>query len=383
MSGTRFLIRTSHGTRLVADPGTGRLRHDTLTDSVDVLALPLDEQSCLLVRRDGGPLSATATGANVGPLLSCRSVPDDGGITLRLIPGGVVTALPGGGVALDRDTIGQWERFAFEPEQPGNPNALFLPAALPDDEATPTLLASRLAQANAGTRRRALVALSGRPDLVPIFVALRRVLSGGPERSPWHTRAHLAAGIEAHGWQVGDHTYGNPAIIDGEYAPLSIGRYCSIAGGVHIVLANHVTDTITTYPFAALARFWPSAPDDTAADHTADGVAIGHSVWIGQGVTILPGAAIGDGSIIGAGAVVGGPVPPFAVVVGNPARITRIRFAPDIVERLLTVAWWNWPDERVDRFIPLLLERDIDAFLRATEAVVEMPDVLDLPPGGS
>ncbi len=365
MPETRCLIRTNHGSRLVADPDTGRLGHDTLTDSIDVLALTLDEHSCLLVRRDGGPLSATLTGANAGPLLSCRLVPDDGGITLRLVPGGIVTALPGGGVALDRDTIGQWERFTLEPERHAEA-ALFLPPALPHDMSAPAMLANRLAKANPRVRSRALVSLGDRPDFVPIFTALRRALSGGPERSPWHTRAHLASGIDAHGWQVGDHTYGNPAIIDGEYAPLSIGRYCSIAGGVHIVLANHAIDSVTTYPFAALARFWPSAPDDKA-DHTGDGVAIGHSVWIGQGATILPGSAVGDGAIIGAGAVIASPVPPFAVAVGNPARITRVRFTPDIVERLLAVAWWNWPDERVDRFIPLLLERDVDAFLRAAE----------------
>jgi len=37
------------------------------------------------------------------------------------------------------------------------------------------------------------------------------------------------------------------------------------------------------------------------------------------------------------------------VLVGNPARITRYRFVPDIIERLLRLAWWNWPDEKVRR----------------------------------
>ena len=363
MAVTRFLVRTDHGTRLVVDPVTGAFGHDDRADSVEVLALPLDDHSCFLTRRDGVSFSAMPNGANAGPLLSCRLAADGEGVTLRLIPGGLVTALPGGGVALDRDTIGRWERFTLEPERADVDCSLLFPAASIEDAATPGIIANRLAQADPETRRRALASLAERPDIVAIFVALRRALSGGAERSPWHTRAHLAAGIETHGWQIGDHTYGNPVIVDGEYAPLSIGRYCSIAGGVQIVLANHATDSVTTYPFGALARFWPSAPLRKGVDHVGAGVAIGHSVWLGQGVTILPGSAIGDGAIIGAGSVVAGLVPPFAVAVGNPARVVRVRFNQDVVERLLTAAWWNWPDEQVDQFIPLLLGNDIEAFL--------------------
>lgn len=50
-------------------------------------------------------------------------------------------------------------------------------------------------------------------------------------------------------------------------------------------------------------------------------VFIGENVWIGDKATILPGVSIGDGSVIGANAVVTKDVPPYSVVVGNPARI--------------------------------------------------------------
>ena len=43
---------------------------------------------------------------------------------------------------------------------------------------------------------------------------------------------------------------------------------------------------------------------------------------IGANATILPGIEIGEGAMIGAGSVVVRSVPPYAVVVGNPARIT-------------------------------------------------------------
>lgn len=43
---------------------------------------------------------------------------------------------------------------------------------------------------------------------------------------------------------------------------------------------------------------------------------------IGANATILPGITIGSGAMIGAGAVITRSVPPNAIVVGNPARIT-------------------------------------------------------------
>ena len=47
-----------------------------------------------------------------------------------------------------------------------------------------------------------------------------------------------------------------------------------------------------------------------------------HGASIGANATILPGVTIGQGAMVGAGAVVTRDVPPYAIVVGNPARIT-------------------------------------------------------------
>jgi acetyltransferase-like isoleucine patch superfamily enzyme len=49
------------------------------------------------------------------------------------------------------------------------------------------------------------------------------------------------------------------------------------------------------------------------------------NVWIGFGSIVLSGVTIGEGSIIGAGSVVTKDVPPFSIVVGNPAHIIRHR----------------------------------------------------------
>jgi maltose O-acetyltransferase len=54
-------------------------------------------------------------------------------------------------------------------------------------------------------------------------------------------------------------------------------------------------------------------------------VNIGDDVWIGARVIILPGVTVGSGSVLGAGAVISKDIPPFAVVVGNPCRVVRLR----------------------------------------------------------
>lgn len=68
--------------------------------------------------------------------------------------------------------------------------------------------------------------------------------------------------------------------------------------------------------------------------------------------------------IVGAGAVVAGDVPDYAVVAGNPARILRMRFPPEVIARLLALAWWDWPQERLAERLPALMAGDLEAAAR-------------------
>jgi acetyltransferase-like isoleucine patch superfamily enzyme len=58
-------------------------------------------------------------------------------------------------------------------------------------------------------------------------------------------------------------------------------------------------------------------------------VDVGSNVWIGYGACILRGVRVGDNSIVGTNSVVTKDVPANAVVAGIPARVIRMREAPE------------------------------------------------------
>ena len=91
---------------------------------------------------------------------------------------------------------------------------------------------------------------------------------------------------------------------------------------------------------------------------------IGNDVWIGHEATIMPGVQIGDGAIVGSEAVVTADVPPYAIVGGNPARIIRYRFTPEVIQQLLTMAWWHWPLEQISRSLEAIVGNNIDHLIQ-------------------
>ena len=143
---------------------------------------------------------------------------------------------------------------------------------------------------------------------------------------------------------------------------LEIGRYCAIAAETRFIMngANHSMEGFSTFPFAIFGGVWRDNYDvaKLAGVNRGDTI-VGNDVWIGTGATIMPGVRIGDGAVIGAKAVVGSDVPPYAVVVGNPARIVRIRFDEATIGRLLRIAWWDWPVDKVTRNIDAISGNDL------------------------
>ena len=88
---------------------------------------------------------------------------------------------------------------------------------------------------------------------------------------------------------------------------------------------------------------------------------IGNDVWIGAYAFINCSkvTSIGDGAIIGSGAVVLEDVPPYAIVVGVPAKVKRYRYSPEMIETLLRVQWWNWSVDEINANADALFSPEI------------------------
>lgn len=94
---------------------------------------------------------------------------------------------------------------------------------------------------------------------------------------------------------------------------ISIGDYVMMAHDVQFIGGGHGYEDVNV-PMAKQAALNRSR------------LTIGNDVWIGARVTILGNTEkIGGGAIIGAGAVVTKPVPDYAIVAGNPARVIKRR----------------------------------------------------------
>lgn len=131
---------------------------------------------------------------------------------------------------------------------------------------------------------------------------------------------------------VGKSSYGtlNIAMNNNESEALFIGSYCSISNCSKFLLGGeHNFNYISTYPILEMQR--------KISAKTKGPIIIHDDVWICDNVLILSGVEIGQGAVIGAGAVVANNIPPYAIAVGNPAKVIKYRFEEDVVKKLISV----------------------------------------------
>lgn len=142
---------------------------------------------------------------------------------------------------------------------------------------------------------------------------------------------------------------------------LIIGKFCMIASDVTFIMngANHLTDAVSTYPFAIFGYGWEQAMEGRHYPQKGD-THIGNDVWIGYKATIMAGVSIGDGAIIAANSTVTKDVAPYAIVGGNPAAEIQRRFSDDMIHKLLEMKWWDWPVEKITKHVQLLTSNEVD-----------------------
>jgi len=167
-------------------------------------------------------------------------------------------------------------------------------------------------------------------------------------------------------YKIGEFSYGKPNVLEwGEKSSLTIGKFCSFAGDISILLGgNHRTDWVSTYPFCAIDLFKEETINTTGHPATKGNVTIGNDVWVGMGATIMSGVTIGNGAVIAAQSVVTRDVPPYAIVAGNPARIKKYRFDDDTIKKLQKIAWWNWPIEKIRDNVTALCSSNVDELVK-------------------
>jgi virginiamycin A acetyltransferase len=150
---------------------------------------------------------------------------------------------------------------------------------------------------------------------------------------------------------------------------LIIGKFCAIAEGARFIMngANHAMSGFSTYPFNIFGEGWEEGFDPETWHRELRGdTVLGNDVWIGMEAVILPGVTIGDGAIVGARAVVTHDVAPYAIVVGNPAKVIKMRFDQRTIARLLSLAWWDWPVDKISRNLNAIRGADIRALEAAS-----------------
>ena len=141
------------------------------------------------------------------------------------------------------------------------------------------------------------------------------------------------------------------ALILATRAKFIIKRNSGAAEGLTVVTGNHVA-----YPGLWLR----DVTDEKKTDEADKDVVVEEDVWIAANVTLLSGVTVGRGCSVGAGSVVRNNLPPYSIVVGNPAKVIGFRFSPgEIVEHEKALY------EEKDRIPFEVLEKNYNKYFRS------------------
>ena len=146
---------------------------------------------------------------------------------------------------------------------------------------------------------------------------------------------------------IGDYSYCDRFA---DIANTTVGKFSNIAAYVRIGATDHPMEKASLHHFHyRSADYFDDESDyaDWFKHRRTRRTTIGHDTWLGNGAQVRPEVTIGHGAIVAGGAIVTKDVAPYMIVAGIPAVSLRARFAPDVAERLLVLAWWDWPHPRL------------------------------------
>ena len=155
-----------------------------------------------------------------------------------------------------------------------------------------------------------------------------------------------------------------------DIANARIGKFANIAAFSRIGATDHPLHTAACHHFLYRSSdYWDDAgqDEDFFQRRRARLAQIGNDTWIGAGAMVKPEVTLGHGAVVAAGAVVTRDVDPYTIVAGTPARVLRLRQPRAIAERLIALAWWDWPHDALRKALAEFRDLSAEAFLERYE----------------
>ncbi len=155
-----------------------------------------------------------------------------------------------------------------------------------------------------------------------------------------------------------------------DIANASVGKFSNIAAFVRIGATDHPMDKASQHHFHYRSGDYfdeASHDEDWFAYRKTRRARIGHDTWLGNGAQVRPEVTIGHGAVVAGGAIVTKDVAPYMIVAGIPAVPLRARFEAGVADRMIALAWWDWPHETLHNALDDFRNLPAEAFLEKYE----------------
>ena len=114
-------------------------------------------------------------------------------------------------------------------------------------------------------------------------------------------------------------------------AIVEIGNYCSFSGVAISCAVSIKLDDYVRCGNNVMIMDHDGHEDDFRSGRPKP-IVIGDHVWIGANAVIMKDVKVGRFAMIGTGAIVRNNIPPYAIAIGNPAKVVGFSKTPDEIE---------------------------------------------------